>query len=308
MPGLPIAPPGSGATPPPGTSVPVLQWMLDGITQTFGTKNVQGQIVEYGDDLGMPWGQPIGSPVAGRIVAINSDYANTSIGYIVQIQTWNGLWHIQHLMAPQPGLAVGNNVSVGDVIGYSGGCVSYGADPSTCATTDQYSTGPHIEVRLANSYNPQAGLWNQVWVDPLSQIESLGKGYANLPVSGNTQPTASPGNIPGLPGWQNNPGNPNPTGDCAAAYAAAVSELNVSENYNAADPRNAAKLAQLTQLNLQYLFCMAQASIRGWGARIGLFALGALLLGFGFLLLVHPDEEGALKAALAATKDGAVDA
>lgn len=161
-------------------------WQSNLVTQAFGTNG------EKGTDFGLGgFGQPVGSLTGGRVVYVgDGGYPGSSIGQIVQILMPDGrLIHYQHLM--NSSVQVGQLVQPGQVIGHGGGCPVGGypanGQGNACTFTDQWSTGQHIEVRLATSYNPTTGVWTQNWIAPLTTFQSL----ANQQVSGATPPVGS---------------------------------------------------------------------------------------------------------------------
>lgn len=147
-------------------------------TQYFGTNG------EMGTDFGMgTTGQPVGSLTSGTVVYANNPYANdpnhSSLGYVVQVLSPDGyLYHYQHLQSPA--VHVGDVISVGSVVGVSGGCPvgCYGSN-GQCTCTDQWTTGEHIEVRRA-AYNGNASdpVWGQSWQDPYQAFLQLAGGSA----------------------------------------------------------------------------------------------------------------------------------
>lgn len=148
----------------------LLSWFNLTPTQYFGQNG------ELGNDFGMDAGTSVAAAEAGKVVAVWQDPSGSSVGTIVQIEDRGGmLWHYQHLKAAN--VAVGQQVYPGTVIGFSGGCPTGGYDPSNpaiCSRYDNYSTNPHIEVRLAPHYNPSGGIWNQGWIDPHPLFSQLG--------------------------------------------------------------------------------------------------------------------------------------
>lgn len=257
--------------------------------ENFGKKlwgNTFNPPTENGWDVGLPWGSPVGSPVNGTVTAVYSADANTSIGYVVQIRQegtipggisggQDTIWHYQHLMAPA--VQVGQQVTTGDVIGWSGGCApgGYGSNSNSCSMTDQYSTGPHIEVREA--YVPRAStapasVWGYQWINPQSDLNYYAKAVSGFQNSG---PTASPGNIPNNPNQQ----IANPCGDIIAqAFAQAAQDQNA---VSAAATRVTGQF--------QYALCVAQQSVRTFAIKAGLFILAVILIVLGGYLVAHPE-------------------
>jgi hypothetical protein len=135
------------------------RWYADHVTQGF---NGAG---ELGDDFANSWHTPVATPVAGKVTSITHN--NNSVSDVITIvDTEGGTWQYLHQDAR---VRVGQQVSVGDVIGLENGL-----------PVDQYSTGPHIEVR----YRP-AG--QSYWSDPLPHFRAIGSTYG---VSGPGSPTS----------------------------------------------------------------------------------------------------------------------
>lgn len=148
----------------------VAWWDEKYATQDFNNRN------EKGRDFGrFPVGTPIASISSGRVVyaqQMNSD-PGSSVGYIVQVENADGsLFHYQHLRSTS--LRVGDYVHAGDIVGLSGGCPASGYGTKGCTHTDQYTTGPHIEVRYAPHYDPSRGAWGQQWQNPEAAFNAYG--------------------------------------------------------------------------------------------------------------------------------------
>jgi hypothetical protein len=134
---------------------------------------------EKGQDYSLPLNTPIGSLTSGRVVYASQMHSDpgSSVGYIVQVEQADGsLIHYHHLRSAN--VVEGQYVHVGDVIGRSGGCPADGYGTHGCTRIDQYTNGPHIEVRYAPSYDPSKGAWNQKFVAPQSGFNY----YASAPV------------------------------------------------------------------------------------------------------------------------------
>lgn len=261
-------------------NVNVFQWMSATVTQAFGQNG------EQGTDFGLPIGTPIGSPVSGRVVYVGAPYAGTStssLGYVVQVLGDNGqLWHFQHLMAPSTGLAVGQNISTGDVVGYSGGCATYLPDGSGCASLDPacsistsnpncWSSGPHIEARWSPDYNSGGGVWGQNWQNSGPVIQQLRSLISKQYFAGQSAPTATPGQTPQVPVYQINAGmTGNAPCNDAVAQASASGGIGIGTY-------------------VQYAVCQLQQSVALWGIKIGLFLLALVLVILGGIILIHPD-------------------
>jgi murein DD-endopeptidase MepM/ murein hydrolase activator NlpD len=159
-------------------------------------------------------GQPVGSITPGTVLYVGNPYANspghTSLGYVVQVLGNDGfLYHYQHLEAPA--VHQGDVISVGSVVGVSGGCPvgCYGSN-GQCTCTDAWTTGQHIEVRRAQ-YNGKASdpVWGQPWKDPYQAFLQLagvtatsGAGkYTGTTTSTGTDTTSSSSPGPNLTGF-----------------------------------------------------------------------------------------------------------
>ena len=168
-------------------------------------------MTEKGTDWNMPFGSPVGAIEGGQVVYAglppDSQVAgHTSLGYVVQIKNVDGtLIHYQHLNGLGPGIQTGSFVGNGQVIGYSGGCAT-GSSANNCIT-DQWSSGPHIEVRFSPTYNSSAGIWGQNWQDPLPYFIKLGASLKPGTTGTNTIGTAY--------GPTGQPSNPIVQGSCA---------------------------------------------------------------------------------------------
>lgn len=157
------------------------QWWNDNVSQFFNGGSEMGTDFNLGG-----FGKPVGSITPGKIVYVgDGGYPGSSIGQIVQVLAPDGrLFHYQHLKTSQ--VHVGDTVSVGTVVGTGGGCPvgAYGSGIS-CTRTDQYSTGEHIEVRVASSYKP-GNPWSQSWVDPINIFKQIGGATASSVASSGT--------------------------------------------------------------------------------------------------------------------------
>lgn len=162
-------------------------------TQRYG-QGTGGQYgTEEGTDFAVNYGTNIGSITAGKVVYVgNGGINDPSLGTIVQIQQLDGsVLHYQHLAGSN--LKVGQAVSVGDIVGVSGG------------QRGLYSSGPHIEVRYAPSYQLAKGVWLQNWVDSYQYITSTTKATPQPPIGGSptgTNTTTLSGSITGSASFQ----------------------------------------------------------------------------------------------------------
>ncbi len=124
-----------------------------------GTNMFDG-VSEKGIDYSTTFGTPIGVPVGGVIVRIVPH--TNSIGDVVELQAVDGsVWLYQHITAS---VKVKQVLGVGGIIGTENGL-----------PVDQYSTGPHIEVRYcqAGRWNPGIDSWFEPWVNPYGVFSTL---------------------------------------------------------------------------------------------------------------------------------------
>mgnify|MGYP003340292163 FL=1 len=145
------------------TSIPksragILSWPLDKviITQRFGKTSASGRLYVSGSHNGVDFGASVGTPVKSVLNGVVVGTGNTdlvrgcySFGKWVLIRHPNGLstvyGHLSVIKAVE-----GQNVSTGDIIGYSG--------------NTGYSTGPHLHlgvyasqgIRIENHVNSRA--------------------------------------------------------------------------------------------------------------------------------------------------------
>jgi murein DD-endopeptidase MepM/ murein hydrolase activator NlpD len=96
-----------------------------------------------GVDISAPSGNPIKAVAAGQIIWAGYDGTN-GFGWSVVI---NHCWHVStlygHMKGLAPGIAIGQNVEQGDLIGYEG--------------STGWSTGPHLHISVMvdnNTVNP----------------------------------------------------------------------------------------------------------------------------------------------------------
>lgn len=140
---------------------------------------------ELGTDYALPggsWGQKVGSISKGTVVYVgDGGLGGSAVGQIVQVLSDDGsLLHYQHLK--DSSVYKGQRVEVGTVVGTEGGCPVGAYIPGgACSRFDQYSTGPHIEVRYSPSYVASKGVWNQQWTPPLSYFARVGNSDAGAP-------------------------------------------------------------------------------------------------------------------------------
>lgn len=162
MPGIPSQP--APVAVPGGTNLSVdatfkqlglWRWYASPIT------NYWNGATEKGQDYSTNFGAPVGVPVGGKVVRITHN--NNSIGDIVEVMDTRGaVWLYQHINSK---VSVGQSLKTGDVVGTENGL-----------PVDQYSTGPHIEVRYARpgTWNSGIDSWNEPWTNPMSVFGAIG--------------------------------------------------------------------------------------------------------------------------------------
>lgn len=124
-----------------------------------GTNMFNG-VSEKGIDYSTAFGTPVGVPVGGTVLRLVHN--SSSIGDQVELQAADGsVWFYQHITAS---VRVGQTLGVGGIVGTENGL-----------PVDQYSTGPHIEVRYAmpGTWNPALASWNEPWVNPYALFSQL---------------------------------------------------------------------------------------------------------------------------------------
>lgn len=144
----------------PGTfanyaSMPNLQWVKKNITHGYITQKLanDSDSPHYAIDIGMPMHTPIGSVVNGTVY--QADYAvwagQPGGGEVFIHNSAGGPdWYVYHL--DQINVKVGQKVSVGDLIGLSGGQNSGGFHP----VSTMWSTGPHLHTGWFTGYKNTA--------------------------------------------------------------------------------------------------------------------------------------------------------
>ena len=160
-------------------------WFNSPVTQYFNG------VTEKGQDYSTTFGTPVGVPVGGKIVRMVY-MAGTAINWIVELQDSSGaVWLYQHILTS---VKVGQVLQCGDIIGTEDGCVN--DYRGGFCQTDQYSTGPHIEVRycLPGTWSPGTGSWTEPWINPQSVFASIGSQQAGSTSPGGPIP---PGGNPG---------------------------------------------------------------------------------------------------------------
>lgn len=159
------------------------QWYQYQITQGFKW-SWTNQAGHSGIDLGMPVSTIITCPVSGIVVG-NSYHA---WGGQVDVKFTSGgktlVVSFLHLSQIATDLKINGPVSVGTILGYSGG-VNRGAHP----TAPQYSTGPHLHFELTygaippyTTYNPQRSSNAHHPLDPATMLANIRRN--GLPAAG----------------------------------------------------------------------------------------------------------------------------
>lgn len=146
-------------------------------------------VSEKGQDYSTKFGTPVGVPVGGTIMRIVHN--NNAINDVVELQdSSKAVWLYQHITAT---VKVGDVLQCGSIIGTENGL-----------PVDQYSTGPHIEVRYAlpNTWSESVISWNEPWVNPVSYFAALTNQRAGSVTSGGTPFTQKNGTL--LGGWSAN--------------------------------------------------------------------------------------------------------
>lgn len=137
------------------------KWYASPATQGFNGG------AEKGEDFASAWGTPVGIVMGGTVV--RAIHNNNSIGDVVEIQAGDGsVWLYQHIRRK---VAPGQKVSTGDIVGTEDGL-----------PVDQYSTGPHIEVRYCppGRWSASTISWLEPWVNPAGVFSRAG----TLPATG----------------------------------------------------------------------------------------------------------------------------
>ncbi len=130
-----------------------------------GTNMFDG-VSEKGIDYSTNFGTPVGVPVGGKVLRIVHNV--TSVGDVVELQDSSGaVWLYQHITAT---VRVNQTLGVGGIVGTENGL-----------PIDQYSTGPHIEVRYAmpGTWNPAIDSWYEPWVNPYAIFSQLSSQLAS---------------------------------------------------------------------------------------------------------------------------------
>jgi hypothetical protein len=170
-----VTPGGGGGGPTPSGQTIGQVFQQKGLWQWWtqnggiGTNPFNG-VTEKGIDYANTFGTPIGAPIGGMVVRIVHN--NNSICDVVEIQASDGsVMLYQHINTR---VRVGQSVGCGDIVGTENGL-----------PIDQYSTGPHIEVRYCqpNRWSPSLNSWIEPWVNPFglfSQFSNAQSGSTGI--------------------------------------------------------------------------------------------------------------------------------
>ena len=167
----------------PSTVAQELSGWLGNITQSFGHNG------ETGIDIGLPYHTPVYAVTPGTVLGVNPQYGGGGVASIDSVINGSGIngpasVYYQHLsdIIVQPG----QSIQAGQLIGYSGGQLGYGQNPSS----SKFSSGPHIEVGLNAPYG---GAWHPLGpnVNPLGFLQGLANGTGGAAPTGATAGTAT---------------------------------------------------------------------------------------------------------------------
>lgn len=158
--------------------------------------NLFNGTTEKGIDYASAYGTPIGAIQGGQIVQIQHN--NNSIGDVVVVAGHSGYWVYQHITAS---VHVGQVIGTGTVVGTQNGL-----------PTDQYSTGSHIEVRFAPTWQQGIDPFNQSYINPQGTFNAVGNETSNdalPPVGGGSSSVVNQSGDNSLtqgPAWYDIPG------------------------------------------------------------------------------------------------------
>jgi Peptidase family M23 len=141
------------------------EWFNSQVTQAFNG------VTEKGQDYSTTFGTPVGVPVGGIVKRMVQNF--NSIGWVVEIMDASGaVWLYQHITAT---CGVGQQLNCGDVVGTENGL-----------PRDQWSTGPHIEVRWCppGTWSANTISWLEPWVNPASLFGTVGQQVAGATGTG----------------------------------------------------------------------------------------------------------------------------
>ena len=157
------------------------RWYASTVTNDYDGQSEKGQ------DYSTKFGTPVAVPVGGKIMRIVHN--NNAINDIVELQAADGsVWLYQHITTV---VKPGQILQCGDVIGTENGL-----------PVDQYSTGPHIEVRYCppGAWNPKKDSWVEPWINPRTIFATIGQQQAGTTGPGNLLFSGSPGGSSSSPG------------------------------------------------------------------------------------------------------------
>lgn len=180
-------------------------WLAN-ITQYWGEHG------EKGFDVGLPYQTPVYAPVGGLVEQVGVDPCIGGVmSWAVPLKNYSGLngtqsFYLQHMS--QTMVQPGQYLNPGDFVGYSGGQLGYGNNPSQKAC----SSGPHIEFGINSPPQGAKNFWQARGpnVNPLAFMQAVGDGsvgkYLGSGSSGgkNCGPAPNPANYPlgaGDPGY-----------------------------------------------------------------------------------------------------------
>ena len=167
-------------------------WLAEGlqnITQAYNPP------VEYGLDMGLPMGTPITSLTTGTVLGSGYYGGGGVVSVASHVNGKTVSVYYQHLDLIASGIKPGALVTVGQLLGYSGGQLSGGNHPSTPA----FSSGPHIEVGINAPYG---GMWAPLGPneDPTGWLVNLNANGAPTTGFVGTTMMAVNNQVPGMAG------------------------------------------------------------------------------------------------------------
>lgn len=129
-----------------------------------------------GIDLPMPVGTPLTSPVAGQIVGAGCHKWGVQIDIRFSSGGQTRVVSFLHAMQLAPGIAIGNTVQPGTLLGYSGG-VSSGVP---CPTDRAFTRGAHLHFELTagsippyTTYNPRQPTATSYPINPMAFLAAI---------------------------------------------------------------------------------------------------------------------------------------
>lgn len=248
------------------------RYWLANITQSFGQNG------ETGVDIGLPYHTPVYSLTGGTVLGRQDQYGGggvTSIG----LDPTHSIYY-QHMADIV--VNVGQKINPGQLIGYSGGQLGYGDNPSST----RFSSGPHIEVGI-NA--PFGGAWHPLGanVNPLGFLQGIAGGTGNGPTTANagTGPSDTSGGSSSGGGFTWN-------GFLAGLNYGLTHPLNALTVAAGGDPKSAA-FTDPTQALGASLSQGLLGQVGQWGQRAGFFLLAVLVVLLGAWLLIEPEAKAA---------------